>query len=137
MRARESWYPNLNGFTERATYDLTYRVPAKYHLVSVGRLDTEHEEDKLSVSHWVTDHPIAVAGFNYGAYKKITLPETKGDQKTPYLVEGYTLTELPDILKAHQNQLPGMSPTSMTKFALEQTKAQLQVRGVLFRKERI
>lgn len=125
--ARESWYPNLNGFTERATYDLTYRVPLKYRLVSVGRLETEHEEDKLSVSHWVTDQPIAVAGFNYGAYKKITLADAKGDEKTPYLVEGYTLTELPDILREHQSQLPGMSPTSMTKFALEQTKAQLQV----------
>jgi hypothetical protein len=86
VRARESWYPNLNGFTDRAMYDLTYRVPEKYRLVSVGRLETEREQDKLSVSHWVTDHPIAVAGFNYGAYKKITLPEAKGDEKAPYLV---------------------------------------------------
>jgi Peptidase family M1 domain/Carboxypeptidase regulatory-like domain len=125
--ARESWYPNLNVFNDRATYDLTYRVPSKYRLVSVGRLENEHEEDKLSVSHWISDQPIAVAGFNYGAYKKVTLPESKSGEKNPYLIEGYTLTELPDILRQHESQLPGLSPTSMTKYALEQTKAQLQV----------
>ena len=36
--ARTSWYPNLNGFGERALYDLTFKVPRKYKVISVGRL---------------------------------------------------------------------------------------------------
>ena len=27
VRARTSWYPNLNGFGEHALYDLTFKVP--------------------------------------------------------------------------------------------------------------
>ncbi|HEV8486975.1 MAG TPA: carboxypeptidase regulatory-like domain-containing protein, partial [Blastocatellia bacterium] len=34
VRARSSWYPNLNGFGERALYDLTYKVPRKYKVIS-------------------------------------------------------------------------------------------------------
>jgi hypothetical protein len=30
VRARSSWYPNLNGFGEHSLYDLTFKVPKKY-----------------------------------------------------------------------------------------------------------
>jgi hypothetical protein len=77
-----------------------------------------------------------VAGFNYGAYKKVSLDDQpakkhKKDEgtapKTDTLIEGYTLTELPSILQPFMNSLPGLAPTSMTKYALEQTRAQLQI----------
>ena len=38
--ARTSWYPNLNGFGERSLYDLTFKVPKKFKVVSVGKLQT-------------------------------------------------------------------------------------------------
>ncbi len=68
--ARTSWYPNLNGFGEHALYDLTFKVPHRYKVVSVGKLQQESVEGDLAVSHWVTPLPVAVAGFNYGEYKK-------------------------------------------------------------------
>src|SRR5262249_45099743 len=37
--ARESWYPSLNSFLDHATYDLTFRIPKRYSLVSVGNLE--------------------------------------------------------------------------------------------------
>ncbi len=37
--ARTSWYPSVNAFTDRATFDLTFKVPSKYTLVSNGKLD--------------------------------------------------------------------------------------------------
>ena len=68
--ARESWYPNVNSFHDHARYDLTFRVPKQYTLVSVGKLQKEWREDDYAASRWVSDVPLAVAGFNYGIFKK-------------------------------------------------------------------
>jgi len=120
--ARTSWYPNLNGFGEHALYDLTFQVPRKYKVVSVGELQSEGIEDERAVSHWITPTPVGVAGFNYGDYKKLTLD----DQITGYKISGFYLTELPDRL-ANFSALKSMAPTPMTKYALEQTRAQMQL----------
>jgi hypothetical protein len=122
VRARTSWYPNLNGFGERVGYDLTYKVPRRYKVISVGKLLGESVEENFAVSHWVTSIPVAVAGFNYGDYMKLELP----DNVTGYRISGYYLTELPDNLRRYR-ALESMAPRSMTKYALEQTRAQLQL----------
>jgi hypothetical protein len=120
--ARTSWYPNLNGFGERALYDLTFKVPHRYKVISVGKLQAESTEQDFAVTHWVTPIPVAVAGFNYGDYKRVDLP----DDKTSYKISGYYLTELPDSLRRF-SVLRSMTPSAMTKYALEQTRAQLQL----------
>jgi hypothetical protein len=122
VRARTSWYPNLNGFGERALYDLTFKVPHRYKVISVGKLQGETTDQDFAVTHWVTPIPVAVAGFNYGDYKRMDLP----DDKTGYTISGYYLTELPDRLRNYR-ALQAMAPSAMTKYALEQTRAQLQV----------
>ncbi len=129
VRARSSWYPNLNGFGEHVLYDLTYKVPRKYKVVSVGKLQGESAEENFAVSHWVTSVPVAVAGFNYGDYKKVEL----ADELTGYKISGYYLTELPDNLRSFR-ALQTMAPHSMTKYALEQTRAQLQLCTFFFGK---
>jgi hypothetical protein len=125
--ARTSWYPNLNGFGERALYDLTFRVPKRYKVVSVGKLQGEFLEHDLAVSHWVTPNPVAVAGFNYGEYKRLDLP----DEITGYKISGYYLSELPDNLRG-RSELQSMAPGRMTKYVLEQTRAQLQLCSLYF-----
>ena len=122
VSARSSWYPNLNGFGERALYDLTFKVPKRYKVISVGTLQSESVEGDLAVSHWVTPIPVAVAGFNYGEYQRMDLP----DEVTGYKISGYYLTELPDNFRRNP-ALQAMAPHAMTKYALEQTRAQLQV----------
>ena len=89
FRARTSWYPNLNGFGEHALYDLTFKVPHKYTVVSVGQLKRTSIEGDFGVSHWVTPIPVAVAGFNYGEYTRLEL----ADDITHYRVSGYYLKE--------------------------------------------
>jgi hypothetical protein len=135
--ARESWYPNLNGFGEKALYDLTFKVPPSNVLISVGKLEEQHTEAGFAVTHWVTPVPIAVAGFNYGQYKKIDFP----DSITHYEMAGYYLTELPDSLRRFGGNASGglagnpmasqalssMAPASMTKYALDQARAQMQL----------
>jgi hypothetical protein len=120
--ARTSWYPNLNGFGEKALYDLTFKVPRHYKVISVGELKGESVEQDFAVSHWVTPIPVAVAGFNYGAYERLDL----ADDMTGYKISGYYLTELPDSLR-RSSALQSMAPRSMTKYALEQTRAQMQL----------
>jgi Carboxypeptidase regulatory-like domain/Peptidase family M1 domain len=127
VSARTSWYPNLNGFGEHALYDLTFKVPRKYKVVSVGRLQSESIEQDLAVTHWVTPSPVAVAGFNYGDYTKVELP----DEITGYKISGYYLSELPDNLRRYR-ALQSMAPHAMTKYALEQTRAQMQLCTLYF-----
>jgi len=122
VAARTSWYPNLNGFGEHSLYDLTFKVPRKYKVVSVGKLEQESVEQDLAVSHWVTPKPVAVAGFNYGAYTRVDLP----DEITGYKISGYYLSELPDNLRRF-SILQTVAPRAMTMYALEQTRAQLQI----------
>lgn len=129
VAARTSWYPNLNGFGERALYDLTFKVPRKYKVISVGRLLSESIDQDLAVSHWVTPNPVAVAGFNYGEYQKLDIP----DDITGYKISGYYLAELPDSLR-HNRALESMAPRTMTKYALEQTRAQLELCSFYFGK---
>ncbi len=122
VRARTSWYPNLNGFGEHSLYDLTYKVPRRYKVISVGKLQGESTEQDYAVSHWITPAPVAVAGFNYGDYQKLEIP----DAITGYKISGYYLTELPYSL-GRAEALKSMAPKSMTKYALEQTRAQMQL----------
>jgi len=120
--ARTSWYPNLNGFGEHALYDLTFKVPKRFKVISVGALQSESVEQDVAVSRWVTPIPVAVAGFNYGDYQRLDMP----DDITGYKISGYYISELPDNLR-HNRALQSMAPHAMTKYALEQTRAQLQL----------
>ena len=127
--ARDSWYPNLNGFGEKALYDLTFKVPPSNVLISVGKLEDQHTEAGFAVTHWVTQIPVAVAGFNYGQYKKMDW----SDSITHYEISGYYLPELPDNLRRFQNgALGSMAPGAMTKYALDQARAQMQVCTLYF-----
>ena len=132
VSARDSWYPNLNGFGEKALYDLTFKVPPSNVVISIGKLEGQSTEAGFAVSHWVTPVPVAVAGFNYGQYKKIDYP----DDITHYQLSGYYLSDLPNSLQpySHSAFLSAMSPTAMTKYALDQTRAQMQVCTLFFGK---
>jgi aminopeptidase N len=131
--ARESWYPNLNGFGEKAFYDLTFKVPKSNVVISVGKLEAESSEAGFAVSHWVTPVPVAVAGFNYGRYIRMDFPDTI----THYNIAGYYLAELPDSLAAYRSgPLGGMAPGAMTKYALDQARAQMQLCTFFFGKAR-
>lgn len=129
--ARESWYPNLNGFGEKALYDLTFKVPRSNVVISVGKLQGESTEEGFAVSHWVTEVPVAVAGFNYGKYQKLDIADTI----THYNISGYYIQDLPDNLARFRNgPLGSMAPRSMTNYALEQARAQMQLCTLYFGK---
>lgn len=105
--ARVSWYPNLNSFHDHATYDLTFRVPKSYTLVSVGKLEKEWTEKDVACSHWVSTVPLAVAGFNYGSFKKKVMNDPKLGA-----IEGYATTETPDYLAGASDAIGAMGHIS-------------------------
>jgi hypothetical protein len=93
--ARESWYPNLGVFSDPATFDLVYRVPAGNQVISVGRQVDEKTEGSLAVSTWKTEGPVQVAGFNYGKFKKVE----KQDETSKLQVQVFTNPGTPDIVR--------------------------------------
>jgi hypothetical protein len=113
VRARESWYPSLTSFLDRATYDLVFKFPKQYTLVSVGKLVREWQEENLACSEWKSDVPLAVAGFNYGAFKKKMVT----DKETKYSIEAYSTAEVPDYLKPFTEQI-NLTPSAMADTAL-------------------
>lgn len=93
--ARESWYPNLGFFSDLATFDLSYRVPEKNEVVSVGTAVESHTEAGMNISSWKADQPIRVAGFNYGRFKR----SARLDEQTGVEVSVYTNPGTPDIVR--------------------------------------
>lgn len=122
--ARTSWYPSLNAFRDRATYDLIFKVPHQYTLIGVGKLVSESREGDYGVSEWNSDVPIAVAGFNYGVFKK----KQRTDETDHYQVEAYATSELPAYMRSYQmpgaaygNSHIGMDTSGMSPAALAES----------------
>ncbi|HEX4961099.1 MAG TPA: M1 family aminopeptidase [Thermoanaerobaculia bacterium] len=93
--ARESWYPNVGIFSDPATFDLTYHVPVGNEIISVGKQVEVKTVGNQSVSHWQTEIPVQVAGFNYGKFKKVEKP----DETSKVDVAVYTNPGTPDIIR--------------------------------------
>jgi hypothetical protein len=100
--ARANWYPNNAGtqFGDRALFEMTFRFPKALSLVSTGALASpEVREGDTTVAKWTSGATqLAVAGFNYGRFKKKEL----ADKDTGLNIEFYANTEVPDELKRVQ-----------------------------------
>ncbi|HXG67612.1 MAG TPA: carboxypeptidase regulatory-like domain-containing protein [Blastocatellia bacterium] len=121
--ARTSWYPSVNSFTDRATYDLTFKVPNKYTLVGVGKQVKSWREGDFAASQWVSDVPLAVAGFNYATFKK---KEIK-DEPTKYAIEGYATTTLPSFLQGADEIVGGLTPTRLLDNAMVEAQYSMRL----------
>jgi hypothetical protein len=66
---RGTWYPNFG--LSPAMFDLEFQYPANWTLVATGKqvpATSTAEIPGIQASHWVSEGPIAVAGFNLGKY---------------------------------------------------------------------
>jgi len=110
--ARTSWYPSVNSFNDRATFDLIFKVPKRYTVVGVGKLVKQWREGDFAASEWVSETPLAVAGFNYGDYKK----KERDDAESKYNIEAYATSEVPAYLRGHG--FGTMAPSAMADNAI-------------------
>jgi hypothetical protein len=65
--ARGIWYPNRG--VSMANFDLEFTHPSQWTLVATGRRVSDNNSGGMETSHWVTDRPIPIAGFNLGHYR--------------------------------------------------------------------
>src|SRR5207302_11425745 len=71
--ARGTWYPNRG--LAMADFDLEFEYPPGWTLVATGKPTAVSAAAKTTgqqTSHWVSDRPIPLAGFNLGKYKVAT-----------------------------------------------------------------
>jgi len=66
--ARGAWYPNRG--LKKANFDLEFQYPAPWTLVATGHRASEQTGGAMQTSHWVSDRPLPVAGFNLGRYQR-------------------------------------------------------------------
>lgn len=72
--ARGTWYPNFG--SNPASFDLQFRYPPAWTLIATGRRVSPAAADSAAEratatelsSHWISERPIALAGFNLGKY---------------------------------------------------------------------
>jgi len=103
---RSTWYPgnaNVLFAEDRALFDMTFRYPKSFTFVGTGSPTAPDErEGDLAVAKWSSGQTeLAVAGFNYGRFKKKVI----NDKDTGYDVEFYANTEVPDEIRAIQQQI--------------------------------
>jgi hypothetical protein len=145
---RESWYPNNGGtqFGDRATFSITFRYPKNSTFVGTGALsEPETQEDDAKVAKWTSGQTeLAVAGFNYGRFKKREV----ADKDSGYNIEFYANEELPNELKAMQHEieqveaegtktgttLGAISTTSMASSALADAQNAVRIYNAYFGK---
>jgi hypothetical protein len=99
---RSTWYPNNGGtqFGDRALFDVTFRFPKNMMFVGTGAATVPDSRDgDQSLAKWTSGKTeLAVAGFNYGRFKKKEL----ADPDTGYNIEFYANEEVPDEIKQIQ-----------------------------------
>jgi Carboxypeptidase regulatory-like domain/Peptidase family M1 domain len=145
---RSSWYPNNGGtqFGDRATFDVTFRYPKSSTFVGTGALaEAETQDGDAKIAKWTSGKTeLAVAGFNYGRFKRKELI----DKDSGYGLEFYANEELPAEMRALQLQieqaeaqgattgttLGSMSTTGMAGTALNDTQNAVRIYNAYFGK---
>lgn len=66
--ARGIWYPNRG--VNMANFDLQFTHPSQWTLVATGKRSSGEVANGQIVSHWTSERPIPLAGFNLGHYQR-------------------------------------------------------------------
>lgn len=131
--ARLTWYPNNEGtaFGDRATFDVTFRYPKTKSLIGTGMPTAPETIDgDLRVAKWSSGQTaLAVAGFNYGTFKKKEVT----DSQTGYNIEFYSNEDLPSFMRGAE-QIASMSTSGMANSMLADTQNATRVYNLYFGK---
>ena len=111
---RSTWYPgnaNASFSEDRAIFDMTFRYPKNYTFVGTGSpTGPDTKEGDLATTKWSSGKTeLAVAGFNYGRFKKKVIT----DKDSGYEVEFYANTEVPDEIRDIQQQIDRLESQGM------------------------
>jgi len=96
--ARDDWYPG-QGFGAYTTFDMKFHVPKGMTMVATGKLLKKIDEGGETITEWTSEIPQAVAGFNFGNFKR----EEGKPLKQPYLLETFANPNPPDFITSLQH----------------------------------
>lgn len=71
--ARGTWYPNRG--LEMARFDLQFSYPPGWTLLATGKRSEDAPSSLPTdeqTSHWISDRPMPIAGFNLGKYSRVS-----------------------------------------------------------------
>ena len=101
--ARDDWYPNQD-LGRYATYQMIFHIPKGMKIAATGKRLKDIDEGNENLTEWDSEVPQAVAGFNFGKFKReeFTLEGRKSqDGKTvseSYLLETFANSQPPAYL---------------------------------------
>ncbi len=116
--ARSSWYPGTERWDDFATFDMTFSIPKGMDLVATGQQLGSVNEGKEAVSHWRSEQPQPVAGFQMGRFKKqeATLAELGN-----FKIEAFANQEVPGFVRGG-GTLGTLETTGLAKKALAEAE---------------
>lgn len=76
VKTSQTWFPRY-GAEQPAIMDLTFHVPKRYRLVSVGRLMDSRVDGDVATTHWVTDRPADQVCFNLGDFEELKITDPR------------------------------------------------------------
>jgi hypothetical protein len=122
--ARDDWYPS-QGFGAYATYEMTFEVPKGMTMVASGKLVKNIDEGSQTITQWTSnDIPQAVAGFNFGKFKR----EEGKPLKQPYILETYANPDPPDMFAPLQGGTMGsLSTLGLMKKAMGEAQLAVEI----------
>ncbi|HEX8160863.1 MAG TPA: carboxypeptidase regulatory-like domain-containing protein [Pyrinomonadaceae bacterium] len=130
---RLTWYPNNYGtqFGDRAAFDITMRFPSGKMFVGTGAPSApDGKEGDLAVAKWSSGATeLAVAGFNYGRFKKKEVL----DADTGYNIEFYANEDLPSFMRGAE-EMGSMSTTGMAGMAIADAENSTRIYDAFFGK---
>ncbi|MCA1816181.1 MAG: hypothetical protein LC746_07185, partial [Acidobacteria bacterium] len=128
---RLTWYPNNYGtqFGDRAVFDITMRFPSGKTFVGTGApVAPDGREGDLAVAKWSSgEMELAVAGFNYGRFKKKEVM----DQDSGYQIEFYANEDLPDFMQRAAD-VASMDTTHMANSAIADAENSTRIYNAYF-----
>ncbi len=131
--ARLTWYPNNEGtaFGDRAKFDVTFRYPKGKTLIGTGTpVAAETDDGDLRVAKWSSgDTQLAVAGFNYGIFKKKQVVDTD----TGYTIEYFANEEIASFM-ARASEVGSMNTIGMAGPMLADAQNSTRVYNLFFGK---
>jgi hypothetical protein len=130
---RTTWYPNnaFMLFGDRARFDMTFHFPKNKTLIGTGDLSSPEVTDgDYTVAKWSSgDKELAVAGFNYGVFKK----KVVNDKDTGYQIEFYANENLPNFMRG-SDEVGSMSTTGMADSAIADAENSTRIYNAYFGK---
>jgi peptidase M1-like protein len=76
LRETETWYPRYD-FWENAAVELTFHIPDRFQLASIGRLIESRVDGDVRTTHWVAERPTNQISFSIGEFKEIRITDPR------------------------------------------------------------